>query len=133
MFSMLSQAGENLGKLCENSQVGENPRLYHKFLLICSSSLKRLPRFSPGYEGTENMLYFFYKTITFRLKRKAIYEACIDSFISFMKLNFKHSFIYCHFVINTACKSSWEISLNAATGHSPVVQKPISSNPGLNL
>ena len=29
-----------------------------------------LPRFSPGYEGTENMFYFFYKIIVFRLNNE---------------------------------------------------------------
>ena len=29
-----------------------------------------LPRFSPGYESTENMFYFFYKYIIFRLKKE---------------------------------------------------------------
>ena len=29
-----------------------------------------LPRFSPGYEGTENMFYFFYKIIIFRINKE---------------------------------------------------------------
>ena len=29
-----------------------------------------LPRFSPGYEGTENMFYLFYKTIIFCLNKE---------------------------------------------------------------
>ena len=29
-----------------------------------------LPKFSPGYEGTENMFYFFYKIIIFRLTKE---------------------------------------------------------------
>ena len=29
-----------------------------------------LPKFSPGYEGTDNMLHLFYKTIIFRLKEE---------------------------------------------------------------
>ena len=34
-----------------------------------------LPRFSPGYEGTENMFYFFYKTIIFLLNKEK--GACV--------------------------------------------------------
>ena len=47
-----------------------------------------LPRFSPGYEGTDNYSYFFYKNIIlFDLsKRKTLYEARMCSFLSFMKL-----------------------------------------------
>ena len=41
------------------------------FTDLLSNSPKRSPRFSAGYEGTENMFYFFYKIIIqFRLKDK---------------------------------------------------------------
>ena len=43
MISTLSKPVENLGKVWENSRAG-----------------KRSPRFSPGYEGTENMFYFLF-------------------------------------------------------------------------
>ena len=33
-------------------------------------SPNRSPRFSPGYGGTENMFYFFYKIIIFRLNKE---------------------------------------------------------------
>ena len=36
MFSVPSYPGENLGKVCENSGVGENPGLCIGFSLICS-------------------------------------------------------------------------------------------------
>ena len=37
-----------------------------------------LPRFSPGYEGTENMFYFFYKIIIFCFNKEKdfIRSAC---------------------------------------------------------
>ena len=34
------------------------------------NSSQTLPRFSPGYEGMENMFYFFCKIITFWLNKK---------------------------------------------------------------
>ena len=56
MFSVPSQPGENLGKVCEDSRASETAsRVFTDQLL---NSPKRLPRFSPGYEGTENMFYF---------------------------------------------------------------------------
>ena len=39
MLSKPSQPGENLGKVCENSQACENPRLHLGFSLICSRIL----------------------------------------------------------------------------------------------
>ena len=56
MLSVPPWPVENLGKVCENSRAGENLRLRLVFSLICFP--KRLPRFSPGYEGMENMFYF---------------------------------------------------------------------------
>ena len=41
------------------SQPGENQELS-----------QTLPWFSPGYEGTENMFYFFYKIIIFRQRER---------------------------------------------------------------
>ena len=50
---------ENLGKVCENSGAGENPRLgLGVFTDLLWNSPKRSSWFSPGYEGTENMFYF---------------------------------------------------------------------------
>ena len=43
------------------------PRVFTDLL---SNSPKRLSRFSPGYEGTEIMFYFFYKIIIFHLNKK---------------------------------------------------------------
>ena len=47
-------------KVCENSRAGENPasRVFNDLL---SNSPKRSPRFSPGYEATENKLYFLHE------------------------------------------------------------------------
>ena len=38
-----------------------------------------LPRFSPDYEGTENIFYFFYKIIVFRFNKEKnnIRSACV--------------------------------------------------------
>ena len=58
MFTVPSQSSEKLGKICENSGTGENPRLCVRFSLICSGILQILPRFLPGYERTEYMFYF---------------------------------------------------------------------------
>ena len=46
-----SQPGENLGKVCENSQAGENPASWI-FTDLLSNSPKRSSRFLPGHEGT---------------------------------------------------------------------------------
>ena len=43
--------------------------------------LRILKNFLPGYEGTDNMFYFFYKIITFRQRRKNdIPSACLYNF-----------------------------------------------------
>ena len=41
MLSVPSQPGENFSKVCENSQVGENPQLSHCYL-ICSQILPNI-------------------------------------------------------------------------------------------
>ena len=59
MLSVTPLPVENLGKVCENSRAGENPRLHlGVFTDLLLNSPKCSPRFSPGYEGTENMFYF---------------------------------------------------------------------------
>ena len=50
-------------------QISENPRRSREFSPAREFS-QTLPRFSPGYEGTDNMFYFFYKIIIFYLKGK---------------------------------------------------------------
>ena len=46
-----------------------------------------LSRFSPGYEGMENMFYFIMKLLFSVLtKRRTIYEAHMNTLISFIKL-----------------------------------------------
>ena len=56
MLSVSPLAVENLGKVCENSRAGEITDLL-------SNSPKRSPRFSPGYEGTENKFYHILTSI----------------------------------------------------------------------
>ena len=59
MFSVPLEPGENLGKVCESSWAGENPRLRLEFCTdLLSNSPKRSLRFSSGYEGTANTFYF---------------------------------------------------------------------------
>ena len=68
MFSASSQPGKNRGEPFGRirEQISENPRLRLGFSLAREFS-QTLPRFSTGYEGAENMFYFFYKIIIFRL------------------------------------------------------------------
>ena len=40
------------------------------FTELLSNSPKPLPRFSPGYEGMENMFYFFYIIIIFSVNKE---------------------------------------------------------------
>ena len=58
------------------AKVWENSRAAIRFSPAREFS-QTLPRFSPGYEGTENVFYFFYKIIIFRLTKEKddIYEA----------------------------------------------------------
>ena len=58
MFSVPSQPGENLGKVCENSQAGKPSTASRIFTDLLSNSPKRLPGFFLGYERMENMFYF---------------------------------------------------------------------------
>ena len=95
-------------KVCENSRASENRRLRHGFSLTCSRILTnvRFGRFSPDYEVTESMFYFFFKIIVFQLnKEKTIYETRMYSFISFMKLWMlttwrQQSYRSCHFRVS---------------------------------
>ena len=50
-----------------------------------------LPRFSPGYEGTENMFHIFYKIIIFRLNKKKDYIRR-----AYLYLNFFHETVTSH-------------------------------------
>ena len=56
MLSVHSQPGENLGKVYKNSRARKNPLLGLGFSLIFSRILPNV-RFSPGYEGTDKLLY----------------------------------------------------------------------------
>ena len=42
MLSVPPQPVENLGKICENSQAGENPQMHLGFSLICSPILQKV-------------------------------------------------------------------------------------------
>ena len=59
-------------------QISENSRLSQGFSPAREFS-KNLPRFSPGYGGTENMFYFFYKIIIFSLDKEKddIWSVCV--------------------------------------------------------
>ena len=66
-------------------QISENPRRSQEFSPARELS-QALPSLSPGYDGMENMFYFFYKIIIFRTKRKTIYEAYMYTLIPFINL-----------------------------------------------
>ena len=61
------------------------------FTDLLSNSPKRLPRFSPGCEGTENMFYFFYKIIIFRLNKEKD-----DIRSAYVYFNFFHETVNSH-------------------------------------
>ena len=48
-------------------------------------------RFSPGYEGTDNMFYFFYKIIIFRFNKEKDYKQS-----AYVYLNFFHETVTSH-------------------------------------
>ena len=58
------------------ANVWENPRAdqwkteTQSRVLPAGEFSQTLPRFSPGYEGTDNMFYFFYKIIIFRFNEE---------------------------------------------------------------
>ena len=57
-------------KVCENSRAGKTLDCisgFHWFVLKFSQTFTSV---SPGYEGTENMLYFFYRIIFYLNKEK---------------------------------------------------------------
>ena len=51
------------------------------FHLLVHELSQTLPRFSPGYDGRENMFYFFYKIITFWLYKKK--DDILNVFVQF--------------------------------------------------
>ena len=59
---------QTFGRIWE--QISENPRWAGIFYLLENSHKLCMPKFSPGYEGTENMFWFFYQIIIFRLNKK---------------------------------------------------------------
>ena len=58
MLSVSSKPGENLGKVCENSRVGENPRCNLIFHWSAFKFYQMFASVSPGYEGVVNMFYY---------------------------------------------------------------------------
>ena len=68
MFSIAWwKARQTFGRIRE--QIDKNLRCNWGFSRACEFS-QTLPRFSPGYEGTENMIYFFYNIFIFWLYKK---------------------------------------------------------------
>ena len=66
MFSVPSMPGENLCKVSQNSRV---------FTDLLLNSPKRSPRFSPGYDGMENMFYFLTENGIKQLKNLSFVES----------------------------------------------------------
>ena len=61
------------------------------FADLLFNSPKRSPRFPPGYEGTENMFYFFYKINIFRLNKEKD-----DIRSTYIYFNFFHETVTSH-------------------------------------
>ena len=55
----------------EDYHMLKNSQVFTDLLL---NSPNRSPRFSPGYGGTVNMFYFFYKIIIIDLRKRNIYN-----------------------------------------------------------
>ena len=70
-------------------QISENPRRSWGFLPAREFS-QTFPRFSPGYEGTDIMFYFFYKIIFCFNKEKDFIRS------AFVYLNFFHETVTSH-------------------------------------
>ena len=71
-------------------QISENPRCSQGFS-PAREFLQTLPRFSTGYGGTDNMFYFFYKIIIFRLNKEKD-----DIRSAYVYLNFFHETVTSH-------------------------------------
>ena len=85
MFSVPSQPAE-----CRGERLGE----FRSRSVKTREFSQTLPRFSPGYEGKENMFFFFYKIIdlfSFLTKRKTIYEALMLHFNFFRETVNSHN------------------------------------------
>ena len=70
-----------------------------------------LPRFSPGYEVTENMFYFFYKIIIFRSSKEKDYIRSAYVYLKFFhetvpsyNLETEPTMLYVIFVLYSAMK-----------------------------
>ena len=75
MFSIPSQPDENLGKVCENSSTAD----------LLQNSPKRSPRFSPGYESTENMFYFLIVKVFIITESKSVSNFNWNETLAFLK------------------------------------------------
>ena len=64
MFSCFHSLMKTEANVKENSRADQSP---------AREFSQTLPRFSPGYEGTDNMFYFFYEIIIFRHNKEKDY------------------------------------------------------------
>ena len=82
-LSVPSLPGENVGKVCENSRVVKNPRLYLGFAVICSEMLPNV-RFGlhQAMKARKNVI----KLLSELTKSKMVYEVRMASFFSFIKM-----------------------------------------------
>ena len=76
-------------------QFSEKPRRSRGFS-PAREFLQTLPRFSLGYEGTENMFYFFYKILIFRLNKE--------------KDDMRSAYVYSNFFHETVTSHNLEIA-----------------------
>ena len=71
-----------------------------------------LPRFSLGFEGTENIIYFFYKFIIFRVNKKKddirskyLYFDFFHETVNSHNLEGANNFVYVIFVLHSVMKT----------------------------
>ena len=81
-----------------------------------------LPMFSPCYEGTENMFYFFYKIIVFRLSKEKydIRSAWVEchffhEIVNSYNLKKANHIAHVIFVLHSAMKTHFKTNQNART------------------
>ena len=113
------------GKIQE--KISKNPRLSLEFSPARDFS-QTLPRFLQGYEGTENMFYFFMKLFFSVLtKRKAIYVAYIFYFTDFFHetVNSQNLETTIIFVLHGAMKTHLKTNQKAHTVLSKLLCKNV--------
>ena len=69
-FPCLHRLVKNEANVWENSRADQWKPETQSRVFTNSRFSQTLPRFSPGYEGTENIIYLFYKIIIFRLNKE---------------------------------------------------------------